>query len=45
MNKLYLKTGSFGLLATSLLTSAFGQNSQPLTSATGFKGKIGKTLA
>ncbi|MDD4971327.1 MAG: arylsulfatase [Paludibacter sp.] len=45
MNKLYLKTGSFGLLATSLLTSAFGQNPQAVTSANGFKGKIGKTLA
>ena len=45
MNKLYLKRISFGLLATSFLTSAFGQNAQPLTSANGFKGVIGKTLA
>ena len=45
MNKLYLKTGSFGLLATSFLTSAYGQNPQQLTSATGFKGKISRTAA
>lgn len=45
MNKLYLKTGSTGLLVSSLLTSAFGQNPQQLTSTSNFKGKIGKTFA
>jgi len=45
MNKFYFKTGSVGFLASSLLTSAFGQNPQQLTSASGFKGKVGKTIA
>ena len=45
MKKLNLKLGSYGLLATSLLTSAYGQNTQQLAQPAGFKGKIGRTLA
>jgi arylsulfatase len=45
MTRLYLKRGSLGLLATTFLTSGFGQNTRLVTTTTGFKGKIGKTLA
>ncbi len=45
MNKTHFKTGSFALLASSVLTTVYAQKPQQLTSEEGFKGKIGKTFA
>ncbi len=45
MNNSHFKAGRLSLLASSLVITAYGQNTQLLTSEIGFKGKIAKTFA